>query len=551
MSKQDGRRWAGLGDSEGGSLVESLIAFAIFGMAAVALYPLMISVKKQSKYGDSRQLCQNIIRGKLDEYRFGRAVNLAEEATAAARPEFNLLTVPTLSDTAVSGMSTGGSAPTTTTLGNGGFVYSKLRYNLHFPGICTGLTSTASLLTWAPTGTTYSNMKALGVRECVGDNTAFNETATAEQCLTGAVHAPDRRVRNEIPGFKMYVKLELETPWKMGVAAPLPAARASQFDNKCPDAGLVAGGFAPNASLYDFDGAGDAIRVTVTGLMDFPSTSTNIKEFAGLPWDSASPTTYQGNIPRWMCTAAAVVRPELPSVRYYVSGADSRVYNISGHGANGQWGAWAFASLYRQVGATTLLAMGRQSIAVHPRNLSVYILKPGKIIRYSNCGGYPIDCISTGAADGVSDDGTATRPNVQEFEVLGSVFFIGVDFRSGMIYGMGRDMSDVVKITLNGGAMVSTSTSASVNLAGMGFDTVTEGEFPKLAGRPGSGGTGMGMRLKGFFIDPGGGDFFYVDAGTNTMLTGNASWTSIYRGIDGELSSPILTLPIDSVAFSK
>jgi hypothetical protein len=60
-----------------------MIASALIAITAVAVYPIFARTKSSSKFGDARQMCENIVRGKLDQYRNGLPVNLTQEG---ARP---------------------------------------------------------------------------------------------------------------------------------------------------------------------------------------------------------------------------------------------------------------------------------------------------------------------------------------------------------------------------------------------------------------------------------------------------------------------------------
>jgi len=498
-----------LHSARGATLVESMIAFALVGMTAIAAYPIYIHVKKQSKLGDVKQLCANIVRGKLDEYRSGRVVSIADEATASGRAQLGNLSMPTMSNTSIQNP---GVVPTV--LSTGGFMYAKVRYNRFFPVVCNGV-SAAGILP----GTLTNDQKRFGMRECAGDNTAAPDDGTIV-CSSAA----DQRVGGELPGFKLYVKLQLDTPWPLGAVA---GAVARWDAGNCPNFGTAL------TPLYDFNGYGDAIRVTVTGVIDLPAAVADLGGIRREAYD------------RLMCSVTDVVRPFEYPVRYYLS-TDGRIYTVHGYGLNGAvtGASQVFRSAYTQ-GAQMM--SGISSFAVHPRNLSLYVLKPGILVRYSNCTGQPLDCSTTfGAASGFSDDGAATRPSEQTYEMLSSFKYIGMDFRTGVLYAMSADKTEVYTITLSGGAAITTRTAASAALADLAFAGAAEDTFVKPSPRP------MAMRIAGFFIDPGGSEAFVTDLSVTTVFGAGSTYvSSVYRNTDTELSQPVFRLPVSAVGFSR
>ncbi|MGZ3707804.1 MAG: type IV pilus modification PilV family protein, partial [Bdellovibrionota bacterium] len=510
----------------GSTIVESLIAFALFAMTAIAVYPIFFTAKKQSKSGDSRQLCESLVHGKLDEYRYGHVTNIADAAAGTgeytglpARGQLSKLTVDTLSDTSINLASTD-SGGVGGAIASGGFLYSKVRYNRYWPFSCSG-TSNATILQPAK----WAGIRGLGMRECVGRNVAWDDqTVPAAPCANSA---EDTRIAGLMPGFKLYVKLELTSPW---LVAPVgagnvttiaggSAAQNAQFSNQCPDFGSWVGPSNPGAApLYDFDGAGDGIKVTVTGVVDIASQNGQT-DFAGS--STQDPT-------RLMCTASAIVQPPATPVRYYLS-PDGRIYSIHGHGQNGnEQGGWVFQSIYG-LGTTDTMKSGIMSFAVHPRNLSIYVLRLGTVVRYSNCGGVPIDCDPTSGAFGLSD-GIAGKPTAgaweasQEFQVPSSIAMIAVDFRSGAVYGMTADKSDVIQLNFNNATLAECNGACSgiaTTPAMATANTVAANAFP----RPIPAGA---IRLTGFFISPDGDSAFVSDRSASSF--NNSSYTSmIYR----------------------
>lgn len=499
----------------GATLVESLIAFSLIAGSAMALFPLFVKAKASTKAGDVRQLCMNVVRGKLDEYKHGRVTPFP-----SADPRLSKLTVPTVSGTSVTGLGTAGASVQVT----GAFFYSKLRYNQNFPYACTG-TPRAAILA----GTSHEN-RPFGMRECVGSDQTWDDSVVPAPVTCNS--QADRDVRRELPNFKLYVRLENSTSWPLaGKVFP------DRLANDCPgNASLGAGG-----SLYDFDGAGDAIKVTVTGVIDLTGDGHSIQELGGIP--SSDPS-------RLMCSASVTVRPATFPVRYFKN-VTGQIFTVHGHGQNGSNAGFVFQRLNQHLGGS---ASGITSFAVHPRNIAVYVLKPGVLLRYSNCGGYPVDCDpSFNAAGGLSDDGATGWPSVQSFELEPSIRHIGVDFRSGTVYGMFGDNRGLIRIAAapGGGAVtpLRAVSAPSVALSDMSFATVVDGDFPAPVGWTSD--LSQARRLRSFFVSPEGDAAFVSDYAESSSIRGIVYTSSIYRMTDTQLAFPVLKIPVQAVSFSK
>ncbi len=522
-------------NARGASIIESMAAFAVFSIAAMAVFPVYQLAKRQTKLGDSKQLCQNIVRSKLDQYRFGRVTDLAqvaggtgEYAGLTANPALLNLSIPSRSATSAQVGGGGGTS-------SGGFMYAKARYNRFFPASCSG-NSAAQLLVANAAATSQGLTARLGMRECIGAGAGgapprvFTTDSTTQLCTENE----DSRVAAEIPGFKLYVRLELETPWKFSAPGWTQTGDA-RFDDRCPDMGTAAG----MGPLYDFNGSGDSIRVTVTGIMDV--------EAAGIArFGEMDPRL---NPQQFVCTASAIVQPEQPAlVRYYQSN-DGRIYGIQGNGNNGAVDSnLAYTNLYVQQAGGGLRASGITSFSVHPRNLSVYLLKPGSLTRFSNCSGQPVNCSLTVAANGFSDTGQPGWPAVQEFKVPASIRFIGIDYASGRVYGMSAEKTSLIEIGWSASPQRIRDCGNQCTLGSapqpIWANSVNMAQFF-------TGGVVPAGRLTGFFLSPSG-DSGYISDYSSSQQFGSTSYTStIYLSTDASLSAPIAKLPVSALSFSK
>lgn len=515
----------------GATLVEAMITMLVLAIISVGILPIFFSVKKEAKFGSVKQLCQKTVQSKLDEYRGGHFVNSDDLSSPAMRR----LSFPNFA--------------TTSTAGLNGFFYAKYRYNRYFnEGICNGtsqariLTTTGDWIQPAPPSTdrfyTWAGTAAqwrLGMRECVGNNAiAPDGDPSTLVCDTGI----DRSIGAEIPGFKMYVRIELDTTWPgpPGPVAPLSGA----YHPYCPDQRAVPliGAMQAGATFppYDFGGYGENIRITVTGVMDYPSVGTAVRNIAGIK-----------DAGRLMCSASGTVAPDPFPFRYYLS-RSGRIYSASGGGRTAAGTrdpetARVFDSVYAQGGQS---AMGIRSIAVHPRGYALYILKAGRLIRYGLCSGMPIDCrMANIPGGGLADNGATGIDSVKEWGVLPSISQIAVDFRNMRIYGLTGDRS--ATYLLECPPELENCSAASVDSM-----PTTDVEFIRRLDL-------LPRRLTGFFVSPGG-DAVYASDRSESNLFGSKSYNStIYRAemvnpiSAGDVAPtlfPIITVPLDAVGFS-
>ncbi|MBL7714481.1 MAG: type II secretion system protein [Bdellovibrionales bacterium] len=504
----------------GQTLVEALVAFALVAILAVGIYPIFVTVKKQTKYGSVKQLCQKVVQSKLDEYVSGRPVGQSE--IAAANAGLQKLTFPNFSNSSdLAGVS--------------GFFYAKWRYNFLFDmgggqGVCNATSAASSLVTGIGTfpapavapdasqiwdGITAPTNWRLGLRECVGSNaTAVDLAGPPDTALNCSANFLDQQVQGQIPGFKLYVKLQLETPWP-SPAIGAPRNAGTFFHPYCPDqrAWTPIGSQTADFPPYDFPGVQDKIRVTVTGIMDISSVGT-------------PPLTELGGISdpmRLMCSATGVIAKDDEPIRYYVSNSGG-IYPVSGGGRT------SFASNTRspnvqRVFNSVVLQGGQnygaiQAISVHPRSYSVYVMRAGSLQRYGYCGGIPLDCDPAvgGTMDAIGDDGFPID-NVREWPLPMGFQSFGVDYRNLRMYGFGGDRSNIYQLSC---PRDQSSFACSV----MDVNAIGSEDVQYLAAIRSP---VIPPRLKGFFIAPGGDAAFAIDRATSNLFGQKSYSTFVYR----------------------
>lgn len=465
-------------------MVENLVAAAVITIATAAIYPLFTHTNQTHKIGETKALCENIVRGKLGEYRQGIPVKLSD--FTGAWPGLDLLSYT----------SHGGS--TSTQVVNG-FFFAKLRYNM--------LSNQT-----APVNTTAVCTAPRGVLECIGDTT---NPATPASCTSEV----DKRAQLQLPGFQLYIKLELSSPWVYTPSSPA-ALIATTHHNLCPKQD----GLSTTNDLFDFMGAADGIRITVTGVMD----SAQVQGMTGVSDTS-----------RLECSMSTTVQPARLPARFFVT-SDGKISTIQGRGRNGDDTAsdasrWTLENLWET---------GIRSLAVHPRNFSVWVLRNGSLSRYSDCGRLPFNCTTDSTLAGISDFGE-TAPAVQEWNVDPGISSIGVDFRSGVVYGLAGSRGQVYRIEGSGGRNLGLVTTACTPATcPTTLIDILPGKFPFQYGS-------FPARATGFFINPEGDEASVSDITQSDILGGGSSYgASIYRASDLNLTSPLLTVPVQAISFS-
>ncbi len=448
----------------GATLVETMIAFSIFSVSAITLFPLIAQIKTVSRGTDIRELCMEVVQGKLAQYKAGGAV-----------PGFLTAQYPNLSIPLGS----------TSTASFSGFDYAKVRYNwLYRNGICDGRSSAQLITASGLPVATRNTLRSLGIRECVG-STATLSTCVPNQCqrlnnptlysgrcgcsvagesdpvqATGFANTTcssdqDRKVRALLPGFKLYVKLERVTPWVLdaGAVATLQVRNDFRFHPSCPN--FRSGPFASEApptgtalDVYDFDGVSDGIRVTVTGMIDFTDTggtSASRQNFGG----------FSRNDPqRLMCSVSTVLTQNEPPVRFVMTTSD--ITALRSTGLTG-----VAASTPRPV-LPTIVSAGAakpKAFAVHPLNLAAYFLGANSLERYGICGGMPLKCKRNNedpVARIIEDDGristiaAGTAVQSYDFGTMGNVYqSVLMDFGEGArpgIYVAGNSSSGLGRL---------------------------------------------------------------------------------------------------------
>lgn len=484
-------------NQSGATIIEAIIAFSLLATLSMSMMPLFQIADQASKRIDLKSECEAAVRSKLDLYRFGQVTALP--ATTALQH----LSLPTLG---------GGSA--------GGFYFSKMRYNQYFPFSCRGQSNPD------PSSTPVLTSQVLGMRECLDNTVApWDDQAVSQTCASPV----DQSIRSRLPGFKLYVKLERESPWIYGVTA------TDSYSDTCPD-------YGPSSAVrpaYDFNGDAEGIRVTVTGLLD---TSESILDRI----------TGVSNRDQFSCAVSATVFPYRYPFRYYLT-QTGRIHTVHGTSVNRREettpgsGEWVFQNIYD----SNSFESNIQAFVVHPRNFSVYVLKVGSLVRYGGCSGVPINCPTSGTA-GRGDNGSVDTQPVRTWSVSPSIAGIGVDFRNNRVYGFTDDYRQFYSIRASDGQEIPDCVNAD-NCPADGVASLEQVSLNNLLAEGGAAASsGILGRVDSFFLSLEGDVAFVTDGSTRTDDFGNPIFTkTIYRESDRQLLYPLMTLPVEAKYFSK
>ncbi|MEW6056516.1 MAG: hypothetical protein AB1540_07860, partial [Bdellovibrionota bacterium] len=490
------------GNHRGSMLVESVMAGLLLSVAILAVAPAFFQGKLNSKIIDFQQICMSAVQAKLNEYRYGSRVSIGANPNRI-----------THANAGINGL--GGSAT--------GFAYAKLRYNWQKYRYCPSH--------FGPTGTAPREvsslppvffMEHLGREECFSG--VGNEPETYPPGIATCPSAIDQRLRTDIPNMRIFVNLRRYNT-VINPAGPVedcPGHVLSAPVNLGTDS-LGITYMSEDNQVYDFHMAGDMIKVTVTALVDIPTG----QQYAGIYKDDAREELLT-------CQVSDYLKPHTHPARYWLSKDDGRIYKWVGVGADNNHEV--FSNL-RVPGAIGLL--------VSPDDRWVFILKPGRLIQYRNCGveaDQPLNC-PLGVApiewdidpkvDVIFAKFTGSTPHVPNPICTAPNFFDGLP----VIFGLHSDRrtASCIQLPVGGG-------NAMVNNAG-----VIPFRVPVLGG---------GERIKSGFMDPTGSNVYFVDSTCSDQLITNGGITAskycggIYHSNDMNMAYPIDIFNVNAVAFS-
>ncbi|MCO5142445.1 MAG: type II secretion system GspH family protein [Oligoflexia bacterium] len=275
-----------------------------------------------------------------------------------------------------------------------GFEYSKVRYRQ-------AVTASATNCQVNPT------VGSPGFRESMNSNLIIADTAGPS---TAGGEVPER-----MQGFQLYVMIRHYNPRVIS---------GGQASRACPP------------SSYQFYRFGDALEVTVTGMIRTAPTVANGGR-GGKKWGELSDLNATTPNPQLTCGASQVIYPPRVPFRYYLgndgklrsyqatsafaSGTpDSSIEAIEAHFRN----IWSFVPSGGAIDSPTISNI--RSITIAPDNNSVWVLKPGELILYPTCADESVT-IGGKTFDGVPNCHRVT--GVRKYDIDPNIENITVDFQ--------------------------------------------------------------------------------------------------------------------------
>jgi hypothetical protein len=418
-----------------------------------------------------------------------------------------------------------------------------VRYNAERDSYCPVDSSTGAN-SWAPatvttippqdsSSTAGEGLKLLGRRECIRRDSRL---ATPEPADISTNPMASCKGYSQIDsdmhdltggGFKIFVNLRRYNPVLQDLANRVDSTGRIAAREDCP--WFLASENASGRAAYDFQQAGDMIKVTVTGMID-----TNIvKAYADIT--SASPRKQQ-----LFCQISDVVRPYSQTARYWMQG-NGEIYRWIGTGGG------SGSTTDHQVFAATASPANR-GFSVSPDNRWIFILQEGRIKRYGECRGEPPNCPTSGVVEwtvpvpGLTalagkyvpfSAGSYTAPSHLPFAVCGTP-------QDGLpvLFALRGSDRKVFCITLPSGG-------GTVNLFNDGQPT-TVTRIPFLV--PPS------ARVRSIIMDHRATSAYAIDLSGSNTLTGGGSTVyhgGIYSTNDREMSYPLEVFSVRGIAFSK
>lgn len=414
--------------NNGVSILEALIAGALLIISATFMMPVFFSTAKTYKGTDFRDLCTKAVKQKIAQYQSGFQVT----GTTASAGQLGAL-----QSASIDGTLQGASA-------SNGWLFAKYIYNLRTPrysgaGLeCIPDTERSALPPTLPPSTPAN----LGVEEAIGSPTAITGNGISVNCasnicgsIQSACPCPEdsyfsRQLGN---GFRIYTHLQRVHSLTNSIVHP-------NVLGDCPHEGTGRWG-AANAAWakeYDFDGATDAIKITVTAMLDLNSAVTGARtNFAGISQNSPTSSTL-------VCSESAIIKPPTKPFRYilgrYIPPINATADSLSWPrestcGSGGTYEGRCEGAIMDMYGRPVFRALWSPNIRafnVAPNNRAVYVLyQTGELYRYGDetvpqtlgttCVGAPAECTSDGSGDPdklLTGTLIATMPGMKAFGIV-------------------------------------------------------------------------------------------------------------------------------------
>lgn len=418
----------------GSTLVETLVAFGLLNLLLIGFLSVPELLSRRLRSTEFTAACHRIVRAKIRSLRESGLNTIKIQggdrnytwSDQDNQLQANEGALGRLSNELLHRWPTRDSSRNAE-LSREGFDAVKSIYNLHYPNICTGVTDLPILseryLDHQGLGWVSPNF---GMRSCAGSRDVWDEGAVSP--VTGTLRSPqlgwtpdetrngdlgparcgsfqvDREILSTYPGFRLYVKLSRENSiwhWPEDVGGRIvdshnaaniiassqvgDGAKVRVLSNRCPSQMSTLASVGDGAGAYEFDGQGDAIRISVVGV--YHPAVDELKFSEGLR--------------KYICEESEVVSLPKRLIRYQW-GYD-RVVRESFGRRMGESAPPIFNFMTSSESSEGVLG-----VQVHPLNASVYVHRRGIVERYSDCSGLPMDCRRYNYRIPVTDSGRMT-----------------------------------------------------------------------------------------------------------------------------------------------
>ncbi len=480
----------------GFTILEALVAGGLVMILVVSLLPAFYMLVEKSKSSSFKIMCNSFVRAKLQQYVTGSG------AISAGIP---------------------GLVPT-------GFEYTKYRFH--------DIATNHALNSACDSDPNGTGATTPGFREETSSTTFMNDNATTETTLPAG-----------LKGFQLWVNLRWYNP------------RVTPPSLGCP-----------TDIEYQFGRIGDAIEVTVTGMIRTEPTAAQggrgggyVASGAGaavgglrdLKWQSGAGAAKPN--PQLMCSVTQTIYPPKIPFRYWM-GNDGhiRAFPQTALGTGQSASEPSFQAYFRSIwstvpsgGAVSDAAIANiVSFSVSPDNSTVYILKPGVLLRYQGCADQNVT-VSGNDFKGIPD-----CPSVPAYQkdISGNpgvpIQSIAVDFgEMNDGYTSLDDTDDIVYMLLNSGP---TSDSAHLLQYKVSTDEITENGSYTLPNLPRINGIMLAhtyprVSTPSMYVMDN--TCYFGPAGDTTQAT--TYCVSLYNSSDAQLERSVTDLPIQVEAISN
>ena len=348
----DKRVSGGFFSESGFSLIEGMVTGALLTFVAVAVISPAKNLILKSQSSSFRVACAGIVRSKIQDYVNGKGYAETYNGTSANEA-------------------------------HSGFEYTKKRYQYHTQYNGNGTKNGPCYLN--PAAGAAGSAGQPGMREKIQDGTVVANNSALE------AGAPQNLL-----GFQVWTSIKHVNPRVLSTGGKPSKA--------CP------------SYLYEFLEVGDALEVTVTGMIRVRPTVANGGR-GGVKYGDLDDLDNNTPNPQLSCSVTQIVYPQRIPFRYYL-GKDGKIRTLQTTASSNagtanyssvQYQEAHYRHLWSQAPTTGTVSSGTytniKSFSIAPDNASAYILRNGELTQYTQCNDTNQNSLGTPTIDGVTFSG--------------------------------------------------------------------------------------------------------------------------------------------------